>query len=369
MWFVFGLITLFSFCVYQTYNRINAGWKGEFAQSNGVKYYFKLDSHNGKTTSIKLGLDTTQGFDFTFKRESSLDRFFKHVGISKEHQIGNSKFDDLIYVVSDDELLHQQISTDQNLVKDVIKLFSFSDGGLDKVKELRCSSGRLWITYSTPSGFDKQDTAPLARAVLPRLVAIADCLKVADYRGSAKGKDPFLFKAAVILAISSGLFFNGALQTYRILMDEFPFVVDVDLLRMDTIFATVLIASILIFITWRILGRSARTHLVLIELIFVGCIGTGLTVNAQLRELNMEMDDSTLMEYVVTTHDKQISGSGRSNRYYLYVDDWTTKDRIARKKIRVPNSLYHSVNIDEKVLIEQRAGYLKYRWVSNVTVF
>lgn len=368
MWFVFGLITLFSFCVYQTYKRINAGWEGEFARSNGLEYCYKLETHKGKTQSVKLGIDATQGFDFTFKRESSLDRFFKHIGVSEEHQIGNSKFDDLVYVVSDDKLLHQQISTNEKLVKDTIKLFSHSDGSRNKVKELRCNSGRLWITYSTPDYFDKQEASALARVMLPHLTSIAEDLKVADFRGSAKGKDPFLIKAAVLLAISSALFFNGWVQTYRILFNEIPFVIDVDLLRTHTIFATIVVVLALIFIAWRTLGRSARTHLVLIELIIIGSIGAGLTMNAQLRELNMEMDDSVLAEYVVTTHDKKISKSRRSTSYYLYVDDWTTEDRIARKKIEVPSGLYQSANIGGKLLLEQQAGYLNYRWVSNITV-
>ncbi|XOV78647.1 MAG: hypothetical protein ACFHVJ_17170 [Aestuariibacter sp.] len=369
MWFVFGIITLTSFCVYQAYKRINAGWEGETARIRDLEYQYKFEKIKGDIQAVKIGIDATQGFDFTFKREGSIDRFFKHIGVTEEHQIGNSKFDDLVYVLSDDKLLHLHISNNEKLVRDTIKLFSYSDGSRNKVKELRCNSGRLWITYSTPDDFDEQEAPFLAKKLIPHIRAIAKDLSVADFRDTAKGKDPFIYKAAVILAISSGLLLNGFIQTYRIEFNEIPFIIDTDLLLTDTIILSIVIVIALVFVALKSLGRSARTHLVLIELLLAGCLGTGLTAHAQLRDLNMEMDDSEWVEFVVTTHNKTMSKSRRSTRYYLYVDDWTTDNRATHKKIEVPSSLYHSANIGGKLLLGQHAGYLDYRWVSSITVF
>ena len=77
------------------------------------------------------------------------------------------------------------------------------------------------------------------------------------------------------------------------------------------------IVTLLIIMTLFILGRSSRTHLVLVELLLVGSIGTYLTVSAQMRDLNMEMDESLAMEYEVEIRDMEIDSGRRSTNYNL----------------------------------------------------
>lgn len=201
--------------------------------------------------------------------------------------------------------------------------------------------------------------------LLSHLKVISDSLKKVGFRDKKARKDPFIIKAAVILAISSGLFFNGLAQSYRINFMDLPFTIDTGLLRTDAIIYGLGVLSAMVLATFYILGRSARTHLVLIELLLVGTAGIGLTMHAQLRDLNMDMDISATAEHTVHVYSKKVVETRRSTSYYMNVDDWTNEQR--RRKVEISGAFYACISAGDKVLVEQREGYLGYRWVENLT--
>lgn len=368
MWFLFGLITLISFCSYKAYVKIHASWEGKTGTTQGINYRYDADSSlKGEVKAFKIAIDATEGHDFILKRERSVDRLFKHIGVSREYEIGNSEFDDLIYVISDDKLLHQQLSSSPDLVNAIIRLFSYREGMRNKVTELQCNSGRLWATFSVIEGYQEHQAPFLAPKLVPHLSRIAEHLKAADYRGSVRGKDPFLIKAAIILAISSGLFLNGLTHMFRVHFSYFPINLDKHLLMTDTIIASITIITLLLFVAIRSLGRSARTHIVLIEILITGCIGDGLTTYTQLHEFNMARDRSETQEFITTLVSKSYSGR-KNTHYYFYIENWTTEPHISRRKIEVSRELYRSASRGSKLLIKQNSGYLDYRWVSSIAV-
>lgn len=270
-----------------------------------------------------------------------------------------------MYVVSDDELLHMQVSLNNEISEVAIRLLSFQDNDGNHVKEVRCNSGRIWFHFPTSSDFEEEHVDFLARRLLSHLKAISDSLMKVGFRDKKACKDPFILKAAVILAISSGLFFNGLAQSYRINLMDIPFTIDTALLRTDAIIYGSGILAIMVLATFYILGRSARTHLVLIELLLFGTAGVGLTMHAQLRDLNMDMDISAITEHAVHVYSKKKVGGRRSTSYYMNIDDWTDEQR--RRKVEISGSFYAKISTGDKVLVQQRDGYLGYRWVENLT--
>jgi len=97
MWFFFGLFTLLSFFIYFLKKRINGRWKGTPGTENGVSYQFQVFSTKyNSTIGLKIGINTKKGYDFIFKKESWVDRLFKMIGLSIEHQVGSKEFDDLV---------------------------------------------------------------------------------------------------------------------------------------------------------------------------------------------------------------------------------------------------------------------------------
>jgi hypothetical protein len=53
---------------------------------------------------------------FELKRETGADRFFKWLGLAVERQFGQSKFDQLVYVASNDDYFVKQFSENKTIV-------------------------------------------------------------------------------------------------------------------------------------------------------------------------------------------------------------------------------------------------------------
>lgn len=364
MWFVFGFITLISFSIYFGYRRINAAWEGSRETVNGLSFQYKVLRGKYGITGLLVGIDGPSEYDCALKKETSVDRFFKSVGFSVEHQIGSREFDDLIYVVSDSSLFHQKLSSSEVLSESAINMFRLAEKFNCKVKVIRCNSGRLWVHFKTRGGFDEDKIQRQSLEASRLLKTIAGELEIAVQPLSLTWRDPFVIKSALILAISTGLAINGFLYLFRLAWIKIPFTVDSSQLWLDSVLwgAGIILAMLLATIFF--LGRSARAHLVMIELIFVGAFGAVSTVFAELREINIELDESVAAIYEVTARDKRISKSRRSTSYYLSVDDWNKDER--RREVKVPGSFYQSVSVGDKLLVKQKAGYLNYRWVESI---
>jgi len=104
---------------------------------------------------------------------------------------------------------------------------------------------------------------------------------------------------------------------------------------------------------------------VLIELLLVGSFGAVSTAFTELRDLNIELDQSQAIEYHAKTLDKRISrGRRRSTSYYLYLEDWNRG--TFEEKVKVSKLLYNTIAVGDSVSIRQKSGYLGYRWVGSI---
>lgn len=68
MWFLFGLVTLISFCAFSVYKKVNAAWKGEKASIEGMDFQYKIITDKDEITSVLIGIEGPSSFDFTLKR-------------------------------------------------------------------------------------------------------------------------------------------------------------------------------------------------------------------------------------------------------------------------------------------------------------
>ena len=364
MWFLFGIITLTSFSIFSCYKRINAAWIGDLSYRHGIKFQYKVSRNKNELSGILVGIDAPKNHDYSLKHENFVDRFFKSVGLSNEHQIGNREFDDLVYVVSDNSELLWQISSRPKIADSVVRLFKAGKDLNLVVKEVRHNSGRLWVKLKTNSGFDER-TIVEKSAVLARILKeIADEIEQIPQASVSGWKDPFVLKAAIILAVSTGLAVNGCVHLVRLFYTKMPFTVDTDRLLADAVFLGVGIVFVLIFSTLIVLGRSARTHLVLIELLLIGTFGAVSTAFSELRDMNIELDKSIAVAYEVNVVDKKISKTRKSRNYYVYLNDWNESGD--QKKTRVSRVLYDKAMVGDIFIVKQKAGYLNYRWVESL---
>lgn len=363
MWFLFGFITLITFSLYVVYKRINAAWSGIHQSANGLSYQYKVVKNKHGITGAFVGIEAPKGYDYALKKENGIDRLFKSIGLSVEHQTGDRIFDDLVYIVSDNRQFHRQISSNDTLTKTLIDIFNFGKSYHCHVREVRHNSGRLWIEFGVDKAFDEQRMTSLSSKVVPMLDTISREFKSIPVMATGSWKDPFVLKAAMLLALSSGLAINGTLHGLRLAVTTVPFTVDSNILLHDAVIVGVFVIVVLLAICIYALGRSARTHLVMIELMTVGTLGAMTTAYTELRDLNIELDPSAGTKYEIMIYDKHVSRSRRSTSYYLHVNDWNTPGK--RIQVKVSSQLYHTVSPGEHLVVIQKPGYLGYRWVES----
>ncbi len=363
MWFLFGFITIISFSLFFGWHRFIAGWKGTPASAGESSYQFKV--HQGKygPVGFRIGIGGPQHMDFTLKPESWYDRLFKRIGITSEYQVGESEFDEMIYILADNPVLCEELSYNDALRQAALAIFKSGSGNKSRISRIRCMHGRLWVEYKVKSGFDTAQITDVAETVVPMLESMTGILESKTVlSGIRDHKDKFVYRAAILLSLSTGMAINALVQTLRFIFFHVPFTVDLQSLIFDSFKAGAVLVSVLIMLAFILLGRSARTHLVLIELVLVGFAGATGSAFFALRDMNMELDSGAGEQFIVEVRNKKIT-RGKSTTYYLFVEDWIDPD--ATRKVTVDGSLYRSVGIGDAMQVQQHPGHFGYRWVSR----
>lgn len=367
MWFLFGFITLISFTVYVGTKRYQNSWAGQFRTSGSLRFEYRIDIQKDKTNAFKVGVGAPKEFDFSFKRENAIDRFCKWLGLSVEYQLGKIEFDNLVYVVSNDSHFLRNVVSDPTVVDAVTRLFRNVRQDCI-VSEVRCAAGRLTATVKV--GGASRDESQLGRLhlLLPVLAGwleqVAQQLKEKPPRAPSAHRDRFIVRASILLALSSGLLVNGLVHGFRLLWIDEPFTLDVEQLWILAALGGFALVTLMVFAAFSALGRSARTHLVLIEILIAGSIGATLTVFTEIRDLNIEMDTSKAQKLVTQVVGKSTSRSRKGRtRYYILVHDWNKAD--GTQKIKVTSNFYSSIQAGQKIMINQHEGALGMRWVHS----
>lgn len=368
MWFAFGFITIIAFSIYVGIKRHQASWVGNVNRVEGVPYTYQIQRIKGKPIWLNIGLLSRAGFGeicFSLKRESVFDRIFKYVGLSQEHQTGDKGFDDLVYIVSDDAAVHETLKVNKSLMDSAVWALSLGSRNRCKPQEIHVRNARIWIRCKLDRHFKDEDARRLATEIVPLLESIREAISQSGFPANKRGlRDPFVIKAAVILAISSGMVVNVMIQGVRIAVTKVPFTIDLPSLWHDALWWGGGVLGVLIVATITLLGRSARAHLVLIELLLVGSFGAITSAAAELRDANMEFDSSEVHEYRAKVLNKKISRSRRSTSYHVYLSDWNGEKREI--KVSVSSAIYRSVQTGDAMVVLQRDGYLGYRWVQRI---
>lgn len=367
MWFAFGFFSLIGFVVYSLRQRATANWFGMRSSVRGKAYQYQVLArrvafrNKTKSVGLRIGVTAPTAYDFSFKPEKWRDWLSKRIGFSVEYQTGDAQFDKSVYILSNDARIHSALSQNAALRSDILRIFKVVAPRSAVLKEVRCSGGRLWAHYKLKTELNPDKIPVLAGQVVPALSRLTADLARAKVAGKSRLYDKFVLRAAIILAISTGLALNGAAHLFRLLFIPIPFTADNSTLILWSLYcgAALLVLSVVLF-----LGRSARAHVVLIEVLLVGSLGAVLTSFVELRDLNMEWDLQPAVSYEVSTVSKRISSGRRSKSYYITISGWPNKNTT--NEIQVSSSIYYRTGQGRDLVLLQKPGFLKVPWVSAV---
>jgi len=365
MWFLFGIITILSFAIGVIIRNLQANWKGNHDRVDENQFSYKIVKNKYGIIGVMIGVEAPKSFNFRLKEEKWYDSIFTNIGLSVETQVGEDNFDKMVYIVSDDSVFLDFLKNSEHTRQSLLKLFNVIAYPVKRIKEVRCSNKKLWIYYKTHGDLEDKDIKSLAKIAVPILDSIKNDLNdIRSNQTTPVKRDPFIFKASALLAVSSGLFVSGVIHFYRLNWENTPFLVYFS----DPLPLTLAISSsillFLLILTVVLLGRSSRTHLVFIELILIGGIGLAANSYSVLRDVNMEYDTSNEITFPKRVISKHISRSKNSTSYYIKVVDWL--DQTKTKSITIDQSMYNDLYSGSQIEISQKEGYLGYKWITNI---
>jgi len=356
MWSLIGLLCLAGFAVYLAHERWNVDWRGDRSGPGRIKRY----TNKGRLTLLRVGMATPSALDFELKRESWIDGLAKSIGISVEPQVGSPSFDEQVYVISDDARLTAMLRSDPALLMRVQRLVGSSARGFE-FKRLVCRRGQLWVNLR-PSGSGPDEFGEIQWA-LGELQELSGALPaLPPYK--PRGLDVRFRRTVVVLGIAGALALNAVVQFFRLVLTHFPFTVDDAQLWSLALPLAAAIVCALVFATLLLLGRSARVHLVLGEVLLFGGFGAVGTAFVELRDFNMEADRGPVAELPSMVEGKHFSRGRRSTTYYLYLTDWNGGGKT--RHVTVSHSDYNLYLTGDAVTVRQWPGALGIRWVERI---
>lgn len=366
MWFVFGFFSLSSFAAFVLYRRLTQGWTGIPSVVHGVRYEYQImrNSQTDREFALRIGVAAPSGYDFSLKPEKWRDRFSKWIGFSVEFQTGDQAFDRDVYIVSNDRRLYSTFTTNADLRAGILRIFKIAASRSAVLREVRCGAGRLWMHYKIKRKINHAKIPVLAERVVPALIDLSSKLGAVRSAHGRGMRDPFVIPAAVILAISTALAIHGFAHVFRIVFIPVPFTVNPEPLVVWASYGAIVVVGLLVLAIIGFLGRSARAHVVLMDILLVGTVGALLTCFVALRDLNMEWDTSVANYYEVDAVSKRVSKSRRRTSYYVTIKGWSNPNDV--REIEVSSSLYNVTNAGMKMSLVQKPGYLGVPWVADM---
>lgn len=376
MWLVLGVITLIGSLLVGWKLRREAAWKGN-TDTHGEFAFTRTSKKGRQPNDWRFGIPVKDLPEFRLKPQSLFDATFQKLRISNEVQTGDAAFDRTVYVVSDLPVVRTALQRDPELRRRLVALFqSFQQCGY-RVREVRLARDRLWVRASSRQDFDRS----MLKQVRQWLEQVAERLPPAH---GGQRFDPYFFKAAAVLTLSTGLAISGVLMLFGLSGAYPPFVAGSGGLWAASISATVPLLAALVFASLMLLGRSARTHLILVELLLVGGLGVWSWTFVGLHEANWRLDTSAPRPVELTmvskahwtTKSTTRSGKGRRRRtttthhYELRFDRPLSladgdSPTGAPHRLRVNQSEYLSASEGSAWQFVLRRGRLGWPWIES----
>jgi len=365
VWLMWGLVSFFILIIVALYSKWFVSWTPD---ETGIKkscQYKEIENKNG-IVSVLLGVEGMHGYRFSLKRESPLHGFGKWCGLAREFQTGDEKFDHLVYILSDNHLLHRRLAASHEIRSAISTIFNYGVGHLAEVKELICAEGKLWIVLKVGTSYGPGTINTIAEALVPKLNIIKQEVNSISPRNIAFWRDPVFLKAIVMFSISFGLATNGFIHLFRIYYISIPFLVTTDQIIKMAVILGIGICALLIILSLFFIGRTARTHLVVFELATFGLFGAIATCYVELYDFNIETDLSRPV-MVITDVQQKYTQKGRKSgtKYYVVLRDWRCGCGSLTKK--VPYDIYQQLHVNGKADVLLHQGALGYEWVSGIS--
>jgi len=355
MWVIIKILVVLISFVYRLFAKSSFD-ESDAINVEGVKLNEQTSKNkNGAITSTSFVAKLESNFIFKLTKESFFDRWMKSLGIAAEIQSGDLRFDDHIYIASDNQEFMQQLCMNQEARKLIIEQFN---SGCNFIK----SDGHtIEVDYSGDSTGDielKKKFSSFCKHVfkiklMPRAFI-----------------DTFSIKVLVLEAIV------WSIATYAILgfIEFYINRDDVHLSEMGVFIQGLwvglgLAIALIIFIIMLLRG-SSRGHRVIVESMLV--LGFSLPLGGYnlVSDLNRKMDESatTFVEAKIVNKYERKHRRRRSSyyTYHIQIDTpFTTDPYHVSRDLNVVKAVYDQAKPGHIITIGIGPGWLHHPWYKS----
>ena len=366
MWFGFGLITLLAGFFFSMHTRTSAQWSGEQRRvPTGQSYQYGEVRRKGRLQRVRIGVDAPRNFTFTARAEAGRDRFFKNLGISSELQLHDDEFDSDVYLEADAKGVATLLSENKELRDTLIEILRHAHAENLRGMRIRCAHQRLWLEF-----LPKQEgvLTSAQHELVPMLHRLSEGM-AASRLTERQLHDPFVWRAALMLSISTASAILGVFGLVRALAGRTD-ILDPWQLFYGSAIAGLVITTLFVVAVLKVLGRSSRTHLVLMEGVLVGTVGFVFSMYALGREANITFDvqrpQVQELHNINVEHRITRGRHGRNHHFYLHTADWRPRHAGQLLKIEISREDFTALEGKNAALVFVRSGALGYEWIQRV---
>lgn len=329
------------------------------ATHDGTPYRFRYFAGSKNSPSYFLiNIDCPSSGEFEIAEESSMDRFFKKIGISSEIQTGDPEFDGDFYILADSFEFAYPIFSLPEKRQAVREVF---DLGFNSIKHDGKTIEARWSPFQLDEDFDPS----IITETVSQLVILSKNMPALPqsmmFLGRPKWKAkkaaafalPIIFIVAGIASLVIGLAWFEPLDATKIFLDSLRYSL-----------------PLLVFSLWLavqlIRGRSGSHHeliwIVILSLVAFPLAGFGLETL-----FNGWLDFSPAATHSVRVTDKYTTRSKNSTNYYLLLDSWRKRGEAEKLKISV--SLYRQIVPKRTIMkVVTKPGRYGFEWLVTYSV-
>ena len=322
---------------------------------------YSVATKPSRKTVERLGFGNAPDIHLRVKRKRWWDRLFTVLGISVACRADNPEFDRAFHLVTDIEPICRAMKTSPKTQEIMLRLADACETNGVRFRQFVIRNGQVWIEVVAKKRKKGPTPMVLAETFVPELRELSAAMEQ-EIPATARGiEDQVNKKAALIGSLCLALFLGGFLFFFRQIFFPIPAPLEIWPLIEMAFFTGIAVFAALVVFTFAWMGRTSRTHVVLIEVVLTGIIGAGLTSYSVLREANMAFDSSSGERHVVDVLKKEVSHGGRSTSYYLHLAPW--HESQGDTQLEVGTSLFNAVRTGYPLLVEEHPGALGVSWV------
>lgn len=330
---------------------------------NDQKFYVETQYHDKKDrTLITVFIDGIQGYDFTLKHETWLDRLSKYLKLNRECQTKDDAFDERIYIVSDNSQLCERMVTDKKLREAIFEIFLTKHLYSIEIDQIVCFNGRLSVNASVKGKMESDPKLPMLKHIGLELILLSHFFPSMGDKNKSVFREIGTWREMIARTVIGALIANGGFAIYWTLSSQNTGLVKpIEIMPLSLKIGAVLS---IVFITIILLLFRKSSHQIIAspKMIGFGVLGILLTTIVEVKDVNVYFDSSNPKIVNCRVLSKEVvvqkSSGGRTTIYHMLYTD--------RGSFGVRPALYEEAKSDDIYRIYNRKGYLGYEWIEKI---